>query len=472
MSNVVLQDTLVLQSGSGVSPAAPAHKKATTEQTVLVRLLRVEGEARAAKSLDELMALVVNETQLLLRARQSFLVRPGITGQLEIAAGASLGKVDRNIPLLQSLELELVRIDAAKAGSQIRPFQLWPEERVSETADTAHQYPYRDALWIPLQGRTGGLLAGLLLVRDEPWQKNDIILAQRLALSFAQAWYWLATNHRKPSWRLVNRKRAAIAGATILTIACLPVSLTSLAPMEIVAREPYMVTAPMDGVIETIPVVPNMPVQKGDVLVRFANTVLKNRLELAEREVEVADTRVKKTMVAAVSDLRARHDLALAQAEHSVKTAERDYARDMLGRSVVTAERSGLAVFGDKRDVLGKPVVTGERIMEIADPNDVDIRINVPVSDSIVLADEKRAKIFLDSSPLNPRAATVFASEYHAKSQDGGAVAYRVSARFDDRNDPPRLGLRGTAQLYGGQVALIYYILRRPLSAARQWIGL
>jgi hypothetical protein len=37
---------------------------------------------------------------------------------------------------------------------------------------------------------------------------------------------------------------------------------------------------------------------------------------------------------------------------------------------------------------------------------------------------------------------------------------------------PPRLGIRGTAQLYGDRVPMIYYILRRPVAFLRQWVGL
>jgi multidrug efflux pump subunit AcrA (membrane-fusion protein) len=472
MTVAAQKKTQIAAAGRAPAAGSGASQQGSAEQNGLIRLLRVEGEARAAKSLEELMALIANETQLLLRARQSFVARPGVTGRLEIEIGSSLGKIDRNTPLIQSLELELARLKVEAGFALLRAFQLWPSESTPKSAEHAAQYPYRDALWMPIQGRTGQFFSGLLLVRDEPWQKSDLVLAQRLMLSFAQAWAWLATSEPVRSNITFTHKRAAVIGVMVLATSLFPVSLTTLAPLEIVARDPFLVTAPMDGIIESIPVSPGSAVKRGEILVRFASTVLRNRHEVAEREVEVADTRVKKTMLAAVSDMRARHELAIAQAELAVKTAERDYARDMLTRSVVVAERAGLAVFGDKRDILGKPVSTGERIMDIADPSEIDVRISVPVGDSIVLGAEKRAKIFLDSSPLNPLPANVVTSDYHAKPHDGGAVAYRVTARFEDQAQAPRLGLRGTAQLYGGRVALIYYVFRRPLTAARQWIGL
>jgi hypothetical protein len=37
---------------------------------------------------------------------------------------------------------------------------------------------------------------------------------------------------------------------------------------------------------------------------------------------------------------------------------------------------------------------------------------------------------------------------------------------------PVRLGLRGSARLDGQEVSLGYFLLRRPISAVRQWLGL
>lgn len=111
--------------------------------------------------------------------------------------------------------------------------------------------------------------------------------------------------------------------------------------------------------------------------------------------------------------------------------------------------------------------------MEIADPAHVEIRIDVPVADSIILSDDKRVKIFLDSDPLRPREGVIVHGDYQAKVREGGTVAFRIVAIFAENSvSPPRLGIRGTAQLYGDRVPLVYYILRRPLAVLRQWIGL
>lgn len=456
----------------GHQAGQPTRREGKADASPLVRLLRVEGDARAAKSLAELEALIGNETQPLLRARQTFVARRGILGRLEISAGAGLSRVDRNAPLIQSIEAEFSRFGSDAALDSTRQTLFWPDAEQVGDGELAQKYPFRQALWIPVLDPDRSLYCGVLLLRDTTWEQHDIVVAQRLSATYSHAWFWnSASHHRRPRLVLDRRKIAAVA-STVLLVATFPVSLTTLAPLEIVARSPFVVTAPMDGAIESIPVEPSAVVKPGDVLVRFASTALKNRLEVAEREAEVADVRVTKTTLAAVTDMRARHELALAQAEYRVKVAERDYARDMLARSVITADRAGIAVFGDKRDLIGKPVATGERIMEIADPEAVDIRINVPVADAIVLGSEAKSKAFLDSAPLNPRLATVVSADYLAKPHDGGGVAFRVIARFNDHSPPPRLGLRGTAQLYGSTVPVIYYLLRRPIAAARQWTGI
>ena len=138
----------------------------------------------------------------------------------------------------------------------------------------------------------------------------------------------------------------------------------------------------------------------------------------------------------------------------------------------MTAARGGLALFGDKRDMIGKPVSVGEKIMEIADPKAIDIRVDVPVSDVIILTPGARVKVFLDSAPLTPLEARLVHADYQAKAHESGSLAFRVTAVLvDEAAAAPRLGIRGTAEIYGSTVPFIFYVLRRPISGLRQWVG-
>ncbi|MNT88624.1 hypothetical protein D3C72_2292120 [compost metagenome] len=54
-------------------------------------------------------------------------------------------------------------------------------------------------------------------------------------------------------------------------------------------------------------------------------------------------------------------------------------------------------------------------------------------------------------------------------------MAYRVRARFDDGGAQavqPRVGLKGTAKLYGERTPLAGYLLRKPLATLRVWLGI
>ena len=52
-----------------------------------------------------------------------------------------------------------------------------------------------------------------------------------------------------------------------------------------------------------------------------------------------------------------------------------------------------------------------------------------------------------------------------------GIMAYRFRARFDAAATP-RLGLRGSAKIYGPQRSLAIWLLRRPIATIRQWLAL
>ena len=78
--------------------------------------------------------------------------------------------------------------------------------------------------------------------------------------------------------------------------------------------------------------------------------------------------------------------------------------------------------------------------------------------------------LFLDSDPLHRHSATLERAAYQAQNTSAGQLAYRLDATFDTA--PPRIGLRGTAKVLGERAPLALYLLRRPLAALRQAVGL
>lgn len=203
---------------------------------------------------------------------------------------------------------------------------------------------------------------------------------------------------------------------------------------------------------------------------RFDATTLKAQADVAERALGVAEAELKANSQRAFADAESSARLDLLAARVEQKRAERDYARQLLARSEVRAERAGIAVFADAERLTGKPVQTGERLMQIADPAQAELRIELPVGDAIALAPGAEVALFLDSDPLNRHDARLERAAYEAQATAAGQLAYRLDAAFADA--PPRIGLRGTAKLFGARAPLAYYLLRRPLAALRQNLGL
>lgn len=452
--------------------AAPAAKpKVADNQTALLALLKVEAEVRDADSVRDLILLMANETRKLTRARQIFVVMSGVGKAFEVQGVSSIPVVDRSAPLIIFVE-RLVRSAAkSKALNAIHVLKMPP----AGTDTVADSYPFRELVWLPLKHKGGALRGGLVLAREQAWSDQDLVIAGRLSAAFAHALQALRGPDRNFARKLLTLSRWH-AGATVALLAALSlvrVPLSALAPAEIVARDPFVVAAPIDGVIEAIEVDPSHAVKKGDLLVKLADTTLRNRFEVASREVQVAEARLKQSNQIAFSDPRGMHEIGIARAELSLKIAERDFARELLEKSEIRAQRDGIAMYSDKRDLLGRPVAVGERILEVADAHAFEARIELPVADAITLSQGNRVRLFLDSDPLRPWTATVRRADYKAKVGENDIVSFRVVADVaaEDGRAPPRLGVRGTAQVSGDNVALGYYLFRRPVTALRQWLG-
>ena len=108
----------------------------------------------------------------------------------------------------------------------------------------------------------------------------------------------------------------------------------------------------------------------------------------------------------------------------------------------------------------------------MADPQSIELSIDLPVKDSIVLSEGARIKVFLDSDPMNPLEATLTEASYRAAPDKRDILAYTLKADFNDTdNRLPRIGVQGTAQVFSEKASLGYVIFRRPISAFRQYTG-
>ncbi len=434
-------------------------------------ILGLEQQARQAESEYELGYILVNAPRGIVKFRQAALLIKKAGRRYQVQTVSSLSEIDRNATFIRWMErLVSKQLIDGKEG-EVTLFS--PRQDGPENDPDALVYPFQHMALFPLKLRNGTVHAQLMCAREDEWPKKDLIAAARLCETFSHAWEALSgpakVKHR------MRKKSALMSVLALMAVGAMfiPVPLTVLAPAEVTAANAFVVAAPIDGVIAKIDVLPNSVVNEGDVLFSFSDTELRNRLELANQAVEVAATRQQQALRNSFADPRAKRELAIAKSEFNLKLSEQSYAKDLLDQAEVRAQRQGLILFDDKDSWTGRPVATGERIMRISDPGEVEISINLPVADAIVLESGTRVRLFLDADPLKSLEATLASSSYHARPDDENILSYQVVAQFQPakKSDVPRIGLRGTAQLFGSDVSLGYFLFRKPLSVVRQWIG-
>lgn len=430
-------------------------------ERVFAQFLELERVTRAAGSIEQLAYSLVNDGQALFGFRHAALV---IAGKVKAVTGISM--VEPNAPFVAFVEQAVVQ--QAKLERLNQPDSVSIDAFDQQVRSDWNELCAPHVFWLPLRDRGGIVFGGLWIARDRAWSASEKLLLTQLGDTYAHA--WLALQPRKP-WRMrFNRKRRFAVVAVLFLALWIPVRQSVLAPAEVVPLNGRVVTAPLDGVIAEFLVKPNQPVKTGDLLVRFDNTTLKASADVAERALGVAEAELRGSAQRAFADAESSSRVDLLAARVEQKRAERDYASELLKRSEVRAERDGIAVFADAQRWTGKPVQTGERLMEIANPIQAELRIELAVGDAIELAPDAEVALFLDSDPLHRHEARLQRAAYEAQPTPGGQLAYRLDAAFLDT--PPRIGLRGTAKVYGDRAPLALYLLRRPLAGLRQSIGL
>lgn len=434
-------------------------------------LLQLERMVRAAKTQQELQFLFVNETRRLVSYHQSVLLIPPTTAssKYEVRAASSVPVVDRAVPILQWTECMVGDLRKASASHDIR--QVNEIDCPAKLKSDWNEFTSGHGLWCPLTHPDGQIVGGLWLTRDQSWPDHECIVLRRLSEAYAYA--WRAVGSSQPSrwqWKF-SRTATWLLTGTMVGALIIPVSMSTLAPAKIVAKDPLIVSAPIDGVIADVVVLPNTPVTQGDVLFKYEDTTFRSDYHIAERNLDVAMAQYRRAAQGAFVATDQKAEVPLLKAEVELRETERNYAYERLNKVTVRAEKTGIVLYTDKSDWIGKPVVVGQRIMELADPRQVEVRIDLPVDDAIVLREGAPVSVYLHAYPFSSVPATVRHASYHAEVLPNNTLAYRVMAELAQGDAELRIGWQGSAKIYGERVSLFTYLFRRPISALRPWIG-
>lgn len=445
-------------------PAAAATplRRPQPEAGGLAELLRYEGEVRQQASVDELIYFVANESRGLITYDQMFVVRRTMLGEgFAVKAASSLSTIDRNAPLIQAIE------KAADGFGDVA--RIIDANALSDDPAIA-DYPFHAWQWQPLKDREGLIFGGLLLARASPWTEIEGIRLGRIGETIGHSWLALTAGRPVRRFAKPDSKTKRWIAAALIVAALFPVRMTALAPVEVVPAKPFIVSAPYPGVIARVEVAPNAMVKAGQAVLTFEDIKVRNELQQAREKVEVARAKVERATSAAFSDSDQAREIGPLQAELKLAEADYAYALDMMGKSQIMAPRAGMAIYSDRRDWEGRAVNVGDPIMQIANPGEIAYRIDLPSKEQMRLEPGGDAKIWLDAQPLWALDARIEHASYLARPTAEGILAFAVTAT--PVGDKPRIGSRGTAKLYGHWAPFIYTLLRRPISSARQYLGI
>jgi HlyD family secretion protein/Biotin-lipoyl like len=463
-----------------MSMRASQHRAAWQDPAVreLATLLQLGRHVREAESVTVIGFVAVNETRQLFEYRQAALGRVSTLGEAlpgEVMAISGLPQPDPQAPYVQWLRQvfrHLAQRDLPSPATAVRPLRATdlPELLASDWSAWLPEH----ALLVPLQGPGGHCHANLLLAREAAWDSHEMSLGAELghAYGYALAGFgasqsWL---ERLQLWLLPARNRWKLIAA-LLIICLFPVHLSVLAPAEVVPLEPFPIRAPQDGVVDQFHVRPNQTVKAGDPLFDLDTTVLRSRLGVARKAYAVASEEYRQAAQLALNDERSKLDMTVKKGNLDARTVELDYSKESLERVQIKAPRDGVAVFADANDWQGRALSAGERVLTLADPNKVELAVALPVAEAFELESGARTTLYPQGSVLSSYDGHVTSVAYRAEPTPEGVLAYRVKVRFDTNETLPRLGMHGTAKIRGGRAPLIYYVLRRPLAGARQWLG-
>ena len=407
---------------------------------------------------DELDFVLVNESHTLLPYQQAALYRTDMGGMAAISGTAVF---DPHAPYVRWLRRVFDSI-TPRPDPVVLDVATLPADLQDEWA----QWMAPHAVIIPLAGRHGD--AGMLLVaRADGWTQPDIQALCMVGGEYAESRQLIAAHPPRPRTTRARRRTAVILAA-VLVVAIFPVHSWVLAPAEVVPVAPTYVRAPFAGIVHQLDVVPNAFVHAGTPIVELERAQLESQYQVARKALDVARTQYDEAIQAGMLDAKARAQAGELKGRIDEEAAQMRYQSELLHRATLTAPIDGLALYNDPSEWIGRPVEAGERILMVAPALSRRIEIRLPATETAQFAPDARVRFFDNVHPDHPAEGRLIFTSYASTPTPAGTLAYTLRADLDS---DIRLGLRGTARIYGPRHMLLLWALRKPLGMVRQWLS-
>ena len=274
----------------------------------IARLIGLEKKTREAKTQDELNFVVANETRQIIDFVNSFLLLKAPTDKFQVKATSDLATVDRTAPLITYVE-NIVN----NSGVNLKEIQNLELDKVSKKLKLKKPKNIpENFLFIPILSPQKGLQGYLLLSRNEKFIENEIELSRHLSVTYGHAFNTFLTDFSVKNFfkKYLFGSRSWIVILAIIFISIIPIKITSTAPVEVVPKNPILITSPFDGVVKNIVANNNDKVKSGDLLVLLEDTDLLNNYNLAKQSLRVSEKELLRSRQSSFTDNEEKARLA------------------------------------------------------------------------------------------------------------------------------------------------------------------
>ena len=326
-------------------------------------------------------------------------------------------------------------------------------------------------LWLPIYTKNKQTM-GLWLERwhQKPWTAGEVDILSFLMQAYGSAWEKFLP---KVPVKQVSKKPAFIVSALLLM--CLffvQVPLRIVGSCEVVGKDPVVMTAPLDGIIEQVVVKPGQYVQEGDLLFVYDTRLPEQNYKVAQKQIEVTESELHRAMAMTFQEQEQR----LSEVAILRETLEKDRLgleklEKELQMTKVVSPASGVVLLDNPDKWRGNPVQLGEFVLKVSDPTKTKVSVWIPEDDNIVLDSDKNTKIMLNVSPEESFEGNIEYISSYADVNEKGIPGFKAEANWVKAPENAKMGLKGTAVLYGEDVSLFYWIVRRPWTTVRKFFG-
>lgn len=452
------------------------HENTQTQIEGLATLLLLDEEIRKLTTIREFGFFSTNETHRLMPYHTSYLWQLKELIGTHLVAQSGTAEIDRHAPSNQWLLHKINKIRASAVAKEIHQLELESIEEKAASHAAESDWPDvlpRYLLWCPFLTKSSQLSGGLLFFRETPFSEADVKMLRWLIASYQYTWLMLVDPIKISFWDVFKQKRyLSVVGIILLCILLFPVRLSVFGEGTVVPNKAQvLINAPMQGVIKSFAVNPGDQVKAGQLLLTMDKTDLQAAAEVSKKDFLLTQAKLRTVINESFDHKDSQLEVPIVQAQSAIDKANLEYANALLAKADVTSPIAGIVIFESKEDWVGQPVQTGERILVVADPHNVQLKIIIPVTNLITLSNGERGEFFLYGQ-LQSLSFHVKTLGYNAKLMPNKVLAYQLEGDFDAITDLPQLGAQGTVKIYSNYVPFIYYLFRRPLQALRHSLGI